>query len=73
MTHVPTCPPPPQGAAACYTNPFLSVESLTAAERKTPSRPVPLLDRSLKASRYLADFEELSQLGKGSFGAHPFL
>ncbi|KAJ1486989.1 kinase-like domain-containing protein [Baffinella frigidus] len=56
------------GAAACYTNSFLSAESLTAAERKTPSRPVPLLDRSIKASRYLTDFEELSQLGKGSFG-----
>jgi len=33
-----------------------------------PEPQVPLLDRSLKASRYLADFEELSQLGKGSFG-----
>jgi len=56
------------GIAACYKNPFLNDDAMTVCERRTPSRPVPLLDHTACASRYLKDFEEVHQLGKGAFG-----
>lgn len=56
------------GATACCKNPFLS-SPLTERERKTPSRALPRLDKSARASRYLQDFEELAVLGAGNFGS----
>jgi len=56
------------GAKACRRNPFLA-NTLTEKERKMPSRALPQLAKGEKATRYLQDFDELSKLGEGNFGA----
>eukprot|EP00961_Rhodomonas_salina_P225615 3050408-Rhodomonas_salina.2 len=62
----PQAQPRKTAAAACNTNPFVR-ESLTEQERRTPSRPLPMLEGGT-ASRYLQDFEELRILGRGGAG-----